>query len=188
MTSLLESESSRSISANPRARNYLISTALAAFSSLTKTHGCAGCGEFDSSSPPVSADNCDYGSPLRTQEIDMPAPTAMNRQVGPSILLSVLIVCFFAVALYQPDAPRSSGGRARYASGDSVARSGPRRTGARPRARPIGQNGCSPYQLGARSSRSRPRWAPLLRSPTRNHCLLGPHARVAWAQTGREDR
>jgi len=30
----------------------------------------------------------------------------MNRQVGPSIVLSVLIVCFFAVALYQHDTPR----------------------------------------------------------------------------------
>ncbi len=37
----------------------------------------------------------------------------MNRQVGPSILLSVLIVCFFAVALYQRDPPRSAHGRAR---------------------------------------------------------------------------
>jgi len=35
----------------------------------------------------------------------------MNRQVGPSIVLSVLIVCFFAVALFQRDPPRS--GRAK---------------------------------------------------------------------------
>ena len=34
-------------------------------------------------------------------------PRAMNRQVGPSIVLSVLIVCFFAVALFQHDPPRS---------------------------------------------------------------------------------
>jgi hypothetical protein len=32
----------------------------------------------------------------------------MDRQLGPSIVLSVLIVCFFAVALFQHDAPRSS--------------------------------------------------------------------------------
>jgi hypothetical protein len=32
----------------------------------------------------------------------------MNRQVGPSIVLSVSIVCFFAVALFQRDAPRSA--------------------------------------------------------------------------------
>ena len=36
------------------------------------------------------------------------ANTAMNRQVGPSIVLSVLIVCFFAVALFQRDPPRAS--------------------------------------------------------------------------------
>jgi nucleoid-associated protein YgaU len=35
----------------------------------------------------------------------------MNRQVGPSILLSVLIVCFFAVVLFQHDPPH--GPRAR---------------------------------------------------------------------------
>ncbi len=36
------------------------------------------------------------------------ANTAMNRQAGPSIVLSVLIVCFFAVALFQRDPPRAS--------------------------------------------------------------------------------
>jgi hypothetical protein len=41
----------------------------------------------------------------------------MNRQVGPSIVLSVSIVCFFAVALFQRDAPRS--GRARSGPGDT---------------------------------------------------------------------
>jgi hypothetical protein len=49
--------------------------------------------------------------------------TPMNRQVGPSIVLSVLIVCFFAVALYQRDPPRPPHGRAR--SDDGVSRSGP---------------------------------------------------------------
>ena len=49
----------------------------------------------------------------------------MNRQVGPSIVLSVLIVCFFAVALYERDPPRSSHGQARSGIGESVSRSGP---------------------------------------------------------------
>jgi nucleoid-associated protein YgaU len=35
----------------------------------------------------------------------------MNRQVGPSIVLSVLIVCFFAVALFQRDPPHSARAR-----------------------------------------------------------------------------
>ncbi len=48
----------------------------------------------------------------------------MNRQVGPSIVLSVLIVCFFAVALYQRDPPRPSRGRARPTAADAIARSG----------------------------------------------------------------
>ena len=39
----------------------------------------------------------------------------MNRQVGPSIVFSVSIVCFFAVALFQRDAPHP--GRARSAPG-----------------------------------------------------------------------
>jgi hypothetical protein len=45
------------------------------------------------------------------------ARTPMNRQVGPSIVLSVLIVCFFAVALFQRDPPRSA--RARSGLGES---------------------------------------------------------------------
>jgi hypothetical protein len=36
------------------------------------------------------------------------ANTAMNRQAAPSIVLSVLIVCFFAVALFQRDPPRAA--------------------------------------------------------------------------------
>jgi len=48
----------------------------------------------------------------------------MNRQVGPSILLSVIIVCFFAVALYQRDPPRSPGGGSWSASADAIGRSG----------------------------------------------------------------
>jgi hypothetical protein len=49
----------------------------------------------------------------------------MNRQVGPSILLSVAIVCFFAVALYQHDPPQTRDGRSRSRSADAIARSGP---------------------------------------------------------------
>jgi nucleoid-associated protein YgaU len=49
----------------------------------------------------------------------------MNRQVGPSIVLSVLIVCFFAVALYQRDPPRPSQGRGRTGIGEQNRRSGP---------------------------------------------------------------
>ncbi len=48
----------------------------------------------------------------------------MNRQVGPSIVLSVLIVCFFAVALYQRDPPRPSHGRIQSKAADATARSG----------------------------------------------------------------
>jgi hypothetical protein len=41
----------------------------------------------------------------------------MNRQVGPSIILSVLIVCFFAVALFQHDPPRPALGKKRAVVG-----------------------------------------------------------------------
>ena len=37
----------------------------------------------------------------------------MNRQLGPSIILSVLIVAFFSVVLYQPDSRGGSGTAAR---------------------------------------------------------------------------
>jgi hypothetical protein len=47
----------------------------------------------------------------------------MNRQVGPSIVLSVLIVCFFAVALYQPDPPRPPHGSARSTAAGAIAQS-----------------------------------------------------------------
>jgi hypothetical protein len=47
----------------------------------------------------------------------------MNRQVGPSIVLSVLIVCFFAVALYQRDPPRPTHGSARSTAAGAIARS-----------------------------------------------------------------
>jgi nucleoid-associated protein YgaU len=47
----------------------------------------------------------------------------MNRQVGPSIVLSVLIVCFFAVALFQHDPPRSARSRGQNGSFKGIARS-----------------------------------------------------------------
>jgi nucleoid-associated protein YgaU len=53
----------------------------------------------------------------------------MNRQVGPSIVLSVLIVCFFAVALFQRDRPRATRDRPRVEPRDAIAGSSP---GARP--------------------------------------------------------
>ncbi len=37
-----------------------------------------------------------------------PRATPMNRQVGPSIVLSVLIVCFFAVVFFEHEHPRST--------------------------------------------------------------------------------
>jgi hypothetical protein len=46
----------------------------------------------------------------------------MSRQAGPSIVLSVLIVCFFAVALFQRDSPRTRGGHGRSQARESVAR------------------------------------------------------------------
>jgi hypothetical protein len=52
----------------------------------------------------------------------------MSRQAGPSIVLSVLIVCFFAVALFQRDVPRSHTSRPRSAARDSVARTPPARS------------------------------------------------------------
>lgn len=49
----------------------------------------------------------------------------MNRQAGPSIVLSVLIVSFFAVALFQRDPPRPAGRRARAGAGRTIARAAP---------------------------------------------------------------
>ena len=63
----------------------------------------------------------------------------MSRQAGPSIVLSVLIVCFFAVALFQRDLPRSHASRARSAARDSVGRISPGRLPALGRA-PSGQS------------------------------------------------
>jgi hypothetical protein len=43
----------------------------------------------------------------------------MSRQPGPSMVLSVLIVCFFAVALFQHDLPRKRSGSARSSERES---------------------------------------------------------------------
>jgi hypothetical protein len=74
-----------------------------------------------------------YWTPIKTAAelrlhlmTEHPTPRAMNRQVGPSIVLSVLIVCFFAVALFQRDPPRGARGSRRGASGEhSTARRDP---------------------------------------------------------------
>ncbi len=63
----------------------------------------------------------------------------MSRQAAPSIVLSVLIVCFFAVALFQRDLPRSHPGRARSAARDPVGRTLPGGVAAFGRA-PSGQS------------------------------------------------
>jgi hypothetical protein len=49
----------------------------------------------------------------------------MNRQVGPSIVLSVLIVVFFAVALFQQDAPRTAAPPSGAKAGPAIASSSP---------------------------------------------------------------
>ena len=49
----------------------------------------------------------------------------MSRQAGPSIVLSVLIVCFFAVALFQRDSPRTRARGVRPQTRESVARTSP---------------------------------------------------------------
>jgi hypothetical protein len=54
-----------------------------------------------------------------------PAPRSMSRQAGPSIVLSVLIVCFFAVALFQRDSPRVRAKGGRSPARESVARTTP---------------------------------------------------------------
>jgi len=58
------------------------------------------------------------------RQIGLVAPRAMNQRVGPSLVYSVLIVCFFAVALFQPDAPRGVRGKPRSGHGDAVATTG----------------------------------------------------------------
>jgi hypothetical protein len=58
------------------------------------------------------------------------AKTTMNRQVGPSIVLSVLIVCFFAVALYQRDPARLAPGQERAVVAGAVDGSRPAPTTA----------------------------------------------------------
>ncbi len=54
---------------------------------------------------PDFADRYDYNFVSCTIELSRTKP--MSRQAGPSIVLSVLIVCFFAIALFQRDEPRT---------------------------------------------------------------------------------
>lgn len=68
------------------------------------------CGSAFKSSPPP-ADQVDYSIFCELPTTTYFAPRAMNRQVGPSIALSVFIVCFFAVALFRHDPTRLSAGR-----------------------------------------------------------------------------
>jgi hypothetical protein len=49
----------------------------------------------------------------------------MSRQAGPSIVLSVLIICFFAVALFQRDLPRARAKGGRSQAREPVARTSP---------------------------------------------------------------
>ena len=60
----------------------------------------------------------------------------MNRQIVPSMLLSVLIVCFFAVILFERDSPKRSRGNARAAkakvAGAEHVASDPHDTGTTP--------------------------------------------------------
>jgi nucleoid-associated protein YgaU len=52
----------------------------------------------------------------------------MTRQAVPSIVLSVLIVCFFAIALFQPDPPNKSHGQGRRRARGGIARTASRPT------------------------------------------------------------
>src|SRR5271166_4552350 len=58
-----------------------------------------------------------------------PEPTTMNRQIIPSMILSVLIVCFFSIVLYERDKPgalaRPSGGDDAPAATSAAAPKGP---------------------------------------------------------------
>jgi len=96
----------------------------------------------ESSHADAPADNHDYDFLALHLMITLLAPRAMTRQVVPSIVLSVLIVCFFAVALFQPDPPRPGQGGRRSLAGGGTARPGSaspaaeRSSGARTKAAP----------------------------------------------------
>jgi hypothetical protein len=79
----------------------------------------------------VLADSYDYDLAFCIRVIS-PAPRAMSRQAGPSIVLSVLIVCFFAVALFQRDLPRAGAKGRRSQPRESVARTSPPAPGRTP--------------------------------------------------------
>jgi hypothetical protein len=77
----------------------------------------------------------------------------MSRQAGPSIVLSVLIVCFFAVALFQRDLPRTQSARRRSPAREAVARTAPPDTSptrSAPHAAPVA---ASSARQGATASR-----------------------------------
>jgi hypothetical protein len=77
-----------------------------------------------------------FGLRLRVSHREMGhfAPRAMNQRALPSILLSFLIVCFFAVALFQPDPPRRVRAGPRSRPGATTSRSELAGTSGRDRA------------------------------------------------------
>ena len=97
----------------------------------------------------------------------------MSRQAGPSIVLSVLIVCFFAVALFERDAPRKQTRQVRSFAGVSTARTSgaPAPTGT---AEPPGRRADSKK---AQSQRALSPPSPL----PRDQFASGPNVRVASA-------
>jgi hypothetical protein len=92
----------------------------------------------------------------------------MSRQVGPSIVFSVLIVCFFAVALFQHDPPTAANGQA--AAGDAIL--GPRPPAEGPaKAPPSG-----PIESARRRANLSPRFA---RSAPRGNASVSPAAPIS---------
>jgi hypothetical protein len=91
-------------------------------------------------------------------KIVLSARRAMRRQVGPSIVLSVLIVCFFAVALFQRDPPRTVWSRAGQAAGDAIVRSRPpvQPVPINPTSGPVDFTGPSGPRTGRREESSQP--------------------------------
>jgi hypothetical protein len=87
----------------------------------------------------------------------------MSRQAGPSIVLSVLIVCFFAVALFQRDLPRRQLRRAQ----SSVRQTGARATlpPALPSTRLGQSDGAVRTRRGARPGETSSRKQVLARDP-----------------------
>ena len=116
-------------------------------SSSAKSAESPTCGRNGSSRGSVRADADDYGIAFRTSRLISTRPRAMNRQVGPSIVLSVLIVCFFAVALFQRDPSRLASRAEPRRSARSAGRTSPGRLPAADGAEPVAS-------LGPESSRT----------------------------------